>query len=85
MKSVLHFVLVLLSRISYFSPDFRGVELLLIKRHRNPLLLQSLGLTPTRHRKLTLLKAVTQTLGEEICGAPGFEPIFKNVKNIINK
>ena len=69
--------------MSYFSSDFKGVELML-KYHRNALSQQSLGLTATRHFKLTLVVAVTETSGEEICGAL-IEPIFENMKNIINK
>ena len=84
MKSVLHFVLVFLSWISYFSPDFKDVKMLL-KYHCNSLSWHSLGCTATRHRKLTLVKAVTKTMGEEICGARGRRPIFENMKNIINK
>ena len=83
MKSVLHFVLVFLSWISYFSPDFKDVKMLL-KYHCNSSW-HSLGCTATRHRKLTLVKAVTKTMGEEICGAGGLRPIFENMKNIINK
>ena len=52
MKSVLHLVLVVLSCIPYFSPDFNSPELLL-KYHRKELS-QSLGLTVTKHFKLTL-------------------------------
>ena len=70
--------------MSYFLSDFKDVVLLL-KNHCNWLSPQSLGLTLTRHRKLTLVLAVTETSGEEICGAPGHRPIFENVKNIINK
>ena len=69
--------------MSYFSSDFKGVELML-KYHRNALSQQSLGLTATRHFKLTLVVAVTETSGEEICGAL-IKPIFENMKNIINK
>ena len=53
MKSFLHLVLVFLSCISYFSPDFNFTELLL-KYHCKELSQQSLGLTPTSHFKLTL-------------------------------
>ena len=70
--------------MSYFSSDFKGVELML-KYHRNALSQQSLGLTATRHFKLTLVVAVTETSGEEMYGAPGNKPILENVKNIINK
>ena len=52
-KSVLHLVLVFLSCISYFSPDFNSPGLLL-KYHRKELSRQSLGLTPTSHFKLIL-------------------------------
>ena len=69
MNSVLHFVLVFLSWISYFSQDFKGVELLL-KRHCN-LSWQAHGVTPTRHFKLKLVKAITESSGEEICRARG--------------
>ena len=75
MKSFLHFVLVFLSWISYFSPDFKDVQQLL-KYHCNLLSLQSFGLTPTRHFKLTLVLAVTETSGEEIFGAV-IKPIFE--------
>ena len=84
MKSLLHFVLVFLSWISYFSPDFKDVKMLL-KYHCNSLSWHLLGSTATRHRKLTLVKAVTKTMGEELCGARGRGPIFENMKNIINK
>ena len=70
--------------MSYFSSDFKDVELLL-KYHRNALSQQSLGLSPTRHFKLTLVKAVTETMGEEICGARGRKPIFEDMKKIMNK
>ena len=70
--------------MSYFSLDFKDVELLL-KYHCNALSQQSLGLTVARHFNLTLLKAVAETPGEEICGAPGKKPIFENVKNTVNK
>ena len=53
MKSFLHLVLVVLSCISYFSPDFNFTELLL-KYHCKELSPQSLGLTDTKHFKLTL-------------------------------
>ena len=56
----------------------------MLKYHRNALSQQSLGLTATRHFKLTLVVAVTETSGEEICGAL-IKPIFENMKNIINK
>ena len=79
MKSFLHLVLVVLSCISYFSPDFNFTELLL-KYHRKELSQQSLGLTNAKHFKLTLKPAVTETTGEEICGALERKPVSDDKK-----
>ena len=79
MKSVLHLVLVCLSCISYFSPDFNSLELLL-KYHCKELSSQSLGLTNAEQLKLTLKEAVTETTGEEICGALGKKPVSDDKK-----
>ena len=79
MKSFLHLVLVFLSCISYFSPDFNFTELLL-KYHCKELSSQLLGLTPTLHFKLTLRQAILETLREVICGASGERPVLDNNK-----
>ena len=88
MKSFLHLVLVFLSCISYFSPDFNSPELLL-KYHCKELSQQSLGLTNAKHFKLTLEWAVTETVGEDLCGALGKKPVLDDKKiwwaNIILK
>ena len=79
MKSVLHLVLVFLFCILYFSPDFNFTELLL-KYHCKELSQQSLGLTNAKHFKLTLKPAVTETTGEEICGALERKPVSDDKK-----
>ena len=79
MKSFLHLVLVFLSCISYFSPDFNFTELLL-KYHCKELSSQLLGLTPALHFNLTLRQAVSKTSRELICGDLGKRPVLDDKK-----